>query len=440
MRSLSVNNKLLYDNLAVNAAGRLEIAGFDAAGLAAQFGTPLLLLDEEAVRARCRLYHDTVADCFPAGSSVLYASKALSFKRMYELAAREGLGADAVSPGELYTAYKAGFPMDRVFYHGNNKTDEDISFAIGLGTGCFVCDGEDELCAIDRIAAKAGIVQPILLRLTPGIDPHTHEKINTGRVDSKFGAAIETGQAEALLLRALSLKNVRMRGVHCHVGSQTFDIAPFAGAAEIMLGFLAGMRQKYGFEAEILDLGGGMGVPYVASDPSIDYAANLRALAARIGENCRALSLAPPAIAFEPGRSLVADAGVTLYTVGSVKRIPGFKNYVSVDGGMGDNPRYALYQAAYTVYLANRMNDAEDFRCTIAGRCCESGDVLQENVLLPEPRRGDLLAVLTTGAYCYAMASNYNRFPRPPVVMLTKDGPRIAVRRESLDDLIRNDL
>ncbi len=442
MESLYVSqiNELLYSNLTVNDAGRLCVAGYDTVELALEYGTPLLLLDENMVRARCRAYREAAAESFPAGSLPLYASKALSFKRMYQIADEEGLGADVVSPGELYTAHAAGFPMEKVYFHGNNKTDADIAFAIAHGVGCIVCDNKDELAAIDREAARAGTVQPLLLRLTPGIDPHTHEKINTGRVDSKFGAAIETGQAEALLLHALSLRHVRVLGLHCHVGSQIFDPKPLADAAAIMLRFLAEMKEKHGYEAQTLNLGGGMGVPYLPSDPKIDYAQTVRALGRLVDGHCRSCGLTPPAILLEPGRSLVADAGVTLYTAGGVKRIPGFKNYVSVDGGMGDNPRYALYGAEHTVYLASRMNAAANFRCTVAGRCCESGDVLREDALLPEPRRGDILAVLTTGAYCYSMASNYNRFPRPPVILLGPNGPYVGVRRESFDDLIRNDL
>lgn len=435
-----MKHELLYPDLAVNGAGRLTIAGFDTADLAREFGTPLMLLNEDKIRARCRVYAQTLQAHFPPGSMALYASKALSFKHIYEIAAQEGLGVDVVSPGELYTAYKAGFPMERAYFHGNNKSDEDIAFAISHRVGCIVCDNMDELSAIDGQAGRAGITQDILLRLTPGIDPHTHAKISTGQIDSKFGAAIETGQAEALLCKALSLRHVKVRGVHCHIGSQIFDFTPFCDALTLMLSFLSAMKEKHGYEAERLNLGGGMGVPYVAGDPSIDYAANLLTIAKQLDEQCRAHALTPPALLLEPGRSLVADAGVTLYTVGGVKKIPGFKNYVSVDGGMSDNPRYTLYQSEYTVYLASRMNDEANFRCTVAGRCCESGDLLQEDVLLPEPRRGDLLAVLTTGAYNYSMASNYNRIPRPAVVMLTGEGPKTAVRRESLDDLILNDL
>lgn len=431
---------MLYDNLAVNALGHLTIAGYDTAELAAQYGTPLMVLDEHRLRGRCRLYREAVAADFPAGSIPLYASKALCFRRLYEIAAQEGFGVDVVSCGELYTAAKAGFPMERVYFHGNNKTDADIRFAMEHRIGYFVCDHADELDAIDAEAARQGIRQRVLLRLTPGIDPHTHEKINTGRIDSKFGAAIETGQAEQLVLRALASPHVELCGYHCHIGSQIFDPTPFCDAAALMLRFLADMERRHGFHAPILSLGGGMAVPYTAEDPAVDYAGTIRKIGRLTAGLCEELGVARPLILLEPGRSLVADSCITLYTVGAIKRIPGCKNYVSVDGGMTDNPRYALYQSPYTVVLANRMNEPPQFRCTVAGRCCESGDLLQEGVLLPEPRRGDLLAVLTTGAYNYSMASNYNRIPRPPILMLGPEGPYVAVRRESLDDLIANDL
>ena len=375
----------------------------------------------------------------PAGSQPLYASKALSLKRIYEIMREENMGVDVVSAGELYTAVRAGFPMENAYFHGNSKTDADIRFAMENGIGYFVCDSMDELTAINAEAARRGARQKVLLRLTPGIDPHTHEKINTGRIDCKFGAAIETGQAEELILHALSLEYIDLRGYHCHIGSQIFDHAPFCDAAILMLEFMAQIKEKHGFSAPVLNLGGGMGVPYTEADGSIDYAANIRNIGKLISETCQRLKLDPPAILMEPGRSIVADAGMTLYHVTTVKQIPGFKNYAAVDGGMADNPRFALYQAAYTVLPASRMNDARDFVCTIAGCCCESGDLIQEDVALPKPNRGDLLAVLTTGAYNYSMASNYNRIPRPPVVMLGADGPYVAVRRETLADLVGYD-
>ena len=430
---------MLYNNLGINEAGCLTIAGYDTTELAKEYGTAAMIMDEAVIRQRCRTYISAMAEHLPAGSMPLYASKALSFKRIYQIMAEEGMGIDVVSSGELNTAVRAGFPMGNAYFHGNSKSDFDIRFAMERGIGYFVCDNADELDAIDREAARQGIRQKVLLRLTPGIDPHTHEKINTGRIDSKFGAAIETGQAEELLLRALSKKHVDVQGYHCHIGSQIFDHAPFCDAAVLMLRFVAEMQEKHGYRAPILNLGGGMAVPYTESDPAIDYEANIKAIGQLIADTCRELSIDAPSIRMEPGRSIVADAGITLYTVASIKKIPGFKSYVAIDGGMTDNPRYTLYQAKYTVLPASRMNDPADFVCTIAGCCCESGDLIQEDVTLPEPRRGDLLAVLTTGAYNYSMASNYNRVPRPPIILLGENGPYVAVRRESLDDLLDYD-
>ena len=430
---------MLYRHLAVNEAGHLTFGGYDTTELAAQYGTPAMVMDEAVIRARCREYKQAMADYLPAGSMPLFASKALSFKRIYQIMTEEGMGIDVVSSGELNTALRAGFPLERAYFHGNSKSDRDIRFAMESGIGYFVCDNADELDAIDAEAARQGKRQKVLLRLTPGIDPHTHEKINTGRIDSKFGAAIETGQAEELVLRALSKPNVELMGYHCHIGSQIFDHAPFCDAAALMLQFVADMKKKHGFSAPVLNLGGGMAVPYTADDPAISYTENIRSIGALISGTCAKLGLDAPAILMEPGRSIVADAGITLYSVTSIKKIPGFKNYAAIDGGMTDNPRYTLYQAKYTVLPAGRINDPADFVCAIAGCCCESGDLIQEDVALPEPRRGDLLAVLTTGAYNYSMASNYNRVPRPPVIMLGEDGPYVAVRRETLDDLLDHD-
>ena len=430
---------MLYKNLGVNEAGHLTFAGFDTTELAGQYGTALMLLDEAAIRSRCQEYVGAMQEYLPSGSRPLYASKALSFKGIYRIMAQEGMGIDVVSSGELHTAVQAGFPMEKAFFHGNSKTDRDIRYAMDNGIGCFVCDNADELDAIDREAARRGICQKVLLRIAPGIDPHTHAKINTGRVDSKFGVAIETGQAEALILRALSKKNITLWGYHCHIGSQIFEHTPFCDAAVIMLEFSTRVQKAHGYFPQVLNLGGGMAVPYTEEDGTIDYAANIRSIGTLIRETCRRLNVEAPVILMEPGRSIVADAGMTLYCVTSVKKIPGFKNYVAVDGGMTDNPRYTLYQSPYTVLPAGRMRDPRDFICTVAGCCCESGDLIQEDVALPEPKRGDLLAVLTTGAYNYSMASNYNRIPRPPIVIIGENGPYVAVRRETWEDLVSYD-
>ncbi len=431
---------IVHSNVTVGENGHLCFAGIDTVTLAEKYGTPAIFIDEDRVRSRMREYKTTLESNFGAGSMPLFASKALSFKALYRIAAEEGIGTDIVSPGELYTAVSAGFPMEHAFFHGNNKTDADIRYAIESGLGYFVVDNFEELDTIDACAAEAGIRQKILLRITPGIDPHTHQKISTGGVDSKFGSAIETGLAERITKSALSKQNIELCGFHCHIGSQIFEIDPFTLAADIMIAFMADMRDKFGFTAQILNLGGGIGVRYVESDPEISITKNVNEICAHVKNACAAHDIPVPTVYMEPGRSIVADAGMTLYTVGSVKEIEGFKNYVSIDGGMTDNPRYALYESAYTVLLANRANEAPEGNYTVGGRCCESGDIIQENVSLPKPKRGDILAVLVTGAYNYSMASNYNRITRPPVVLLKDGKDALAVRRERFEDLVAYDI
>ena len=433
---------MLCSNIGINESGHLTFAGEDTVRLAAHYKTPLYLMDEDRIRENCRIYKTAMERAFGAGSYPLYASKAASFKRMYTIMQEEKMAIDVVSAGEIATAKRAGFSMERAFFHGNNKTDADISYAMAANVGYFVADHEEELEIISREAKSRGIRQKVLLRLTPGIDPHTYEAVATGKVDSKFGVAIETGQAEHFVQHALSLPNLRLMGYHCHVGSQVFDEdgSVYHNAAKIMMTFAAEMKKKYGAELQVLDLGGGYGVRYTDADPQVNIPENIEQLAGTIKALCEELSLPMPAVLLEPGRSIVADAGMTLYTAGSTKSIPGYKNYVPVDGGMTDNPRYALYGSKYTVYLANRANEEANFRCDVVGRCCESGDIIQPNVLLPEPKRGDLIAVCTTGAYNYSMASNYNRIPRPPVVMLSGGKPTRAVRRETVDDLTALDM
>ena len=430
---------MLYENLGINEKGHLTFAGWDTVDLAKVYGTALMVLDEERIRQRCRVYKAAMEEAFPAGSRPLYASKALSFKGLYRLMAQEDMGIDVVSVGEICTAAESGFPMENAFFHGNSKSDSAICYAMDRRVGWFVCDNADELAAISREAESRGICQKVLLRVTPGIDPHTHEKINTGRIDSKFGAAIETGQAEALVRLALKMPGVDLKGYHCHIGSQIFEDTPFREAAVLMLEFAARMQNAFGYYPEVLNLGGGMAVRYQDTDPEIDYAANIRGIGQTVMETCARLGVAVPAIFMEPGRSIVADAGITLYTVSGTKEIPGYLNYAAVDGGMTDNPRYALYNAPYTVLPASKMEENRAKAYTVAGWCCESGDILQENVFLPEMARGDILAVLTTGAYNYSMASNYNRMPRPAVLMIGKDGPYTAIRREMPEDVIQYD-
>jgi diaminopimelate decarboxylase len=424
-----------------NRGGTLFIGGADTTALIEKYGSPLYVMDEARIRHNCRVYLDAMKEHLGASARPLYASKAASFKRIYEIMREEGMGIDVVSCGEIYTAYRAGYPLANAYFHSNNKTDEDIRFAMEHGIGYFVADNAEELIAVNRIAGEMDKEQRVLLRLTPGIDPHTYAAVATGNVDSKFGSAIETGQAEEITLFALSLPNIRLAGFHCHVGSQVFDSDVFVRSVEIMMNFVAEMAYKHDYLAEELDLGGGFGVRYLESDPTIDIAANIEQIAQALKKKAAEFDIPLPAIRMEPGRSIVADAGLTLYRVGTIKKIPGYKNYVSVDGGMTDNPRYALYRSPYTVLLANKLNEPCEFTCSVVGRNCESGDILQENVKLPASvTRDDVLAVLTTGAYNFAMASNYNRVARLPVVMVHDGADYLAVRRESLDDLIRNDI
>lgn len=430
---------MICSNISKNK-NTLYFANVSTAEMAKKYGTPLYLMDEDKIRSNCRVYKNAMDKYFDGNAMPLYASKASSFKRIYEIIKEEGLGIDVVSSGEIYTALKAGLSLENAYFHSNNKTDWDIEFAIDNKIGYFVVDNAEELEVINETAGKKGIVQKILLRLTPGIDTHTYEAINTGKVDSKFGSAIETGQAEEITKYALSLKNIDLAGFHCHIGSQVFDSDTFFRSSEIMLSYIAEIKSKYNFEARELSLGGGYGVRYVETDPCIDIDENIKTVAERVKEYCEKFSLKIPKILMEPGRSIVADAGMTIYTVGTVKTIPGYKNYVSIDGGMTDNPRFALYGSEYTVLLANKVDEKADFNCSVVGRCCESGDIIQENVMLPRPVRGDLVAVCTTGAYNYSMASNYNRLPRPPIVMLSGGKDYVAVKRETLDDIISNDI
>lgn len=415
---------------------RMKFAGHDVTDLADRYGTPLYLMDEARIRENCRRYTDCL-DIMPEGSMILYAGKACCFKDMYRIITEEGMGADVVSSGELFTALSAGFDPSKLFFHGNGKTDTDLECAVNEGIGYIVCDNEDELYALSAVASYCRKTQKILLRLTPGIDPHTHKKIRTGGIDSKFGSLICDGTAERLAVAASHMDGVELCGFHCHIGSQIFDAQPFVDAADIMSEFCAGLYRNHGIKTKILDLGGGFGVPYTDSDPEFDVKSTVRSIVDEV-KRCFG-DVALPAIMLEPGRSIVADAGLTVYTCTSVKNA-GKTSYVAVDGGMPDNPRFALYEASYKVRNVTRAAEEGTRLYTIAGRCCESGDLIQKNVSLPETKRGDFIAVETTGAYNYSMASNYNRLPRPAVIMLDKNEEHIVVRRETFGDILDNDL
>ena len=432
--------QMICENLMRNESGELCFAGMPLSTLADKYGTPLYLYDEARIRHNCRTYLEAVRMGFGDDARVMYASKAASFKQLYRIIKEEGLGVDVVSRGEIYTASAVDFPLENAYFHSNNKTDSDIEFAIQKGIGCFVVDNAEELFAIDEIARAHGIKQKIMLRITPGIDPHTYAAVATGKVDSKFGSAIETGQAKAITSLALTFENLELTGFHCHVGSQIFDGEVYIATSRVMLRFIADMERELGFICRDLDIGGGLGVRYVESQPVLDIKATILRVAEDMKATASELGITLPRISLEPGRSIVADAGLTLYTVGTVKRIPGYKSYVSVDGGMTDNPRFALYGSPYTI-LPVFDGEGEEENCSVVGRCCESGDILQENVpMRKDVQRGDLLACLTTGAYHYSMASNYNRIPRPPVVMLRDGESYVAVKRETIEDLASLDI
>ncbi len=433
------NEYCIHENYGINGKGHLTLGGMDTAELAEKYGTPLYLLDEDKIRRQCKEYKAALTKYFGGGSRPFYASKALSFVDIYKIMKQEGMGIDIVSPGELFTAVTAGFDVSNACFHGNNKTDDDIEYGIKAGVGYFVVDNTEELHCIDKTASDMGKVQDILIRITPGIDPHTLKAINTGTVDSKFGCAIATGDAEKITSAALKLKNVRLCGFHCHIGSQIFDSEPFVQAGAVMIEFISHMRDRYGYKTRVLNLGGGIAVRYLPSQPTVDIDTYIGSMAEQINALCKKYNVDRPDIFLEPGRNIVAASGITLYTVGSVKHIEGYKTYVSIDGGMPDNPRYALYRSPYTVLCANKATEPAEMKCTVGGRCCESGDLIAEDIKIQNVCRGDRLAVLVTGAYNYSMASNYNRIPRPPIVMISNGLDRLSVRRESYEDLIRNE-
>ena len=427
-------------NLSINSENHLAIGQHDTVELAKIFGTPLYVLDEDLMRDNCRTYKNAIDTYYDGHGLVLFASKALCTMYTGRLVAEEGLGADVVSGGELYTLYKAGFPMEKVFFHGNNKTPDEIELALNCGVGHIVVDNKYELELLNRIANEKNVNQRILFRIKPGIDAHTHDFVKTGQIDSKFGVALENGEAYEIHKLALSMSNIQIDGIHCHIGSQIFDVEPFCEAAKVMIGFIADLYDKLGIKVNILNLGGGFGIKYTANDDPIAPSEYIHKVTNVVKALAQEKGIDLPFLVFEPGRSIVASAGITLYTVGCVKEIENVRTYVSIDGGMCDNPRYILYGSKYTAVLANNASAEPVAPITIAGKCCESGDLIQEHVMMPQIHVGDTLAVLATGAYNYSMSSNYNRIPRPPIVAVSGNETKIIVKRETYDDLIKNDV
>lgn len=427
-------------DISVSANGNLEFCGIDTTALAQKYGTPMFLMSEDRIRYNCRFHKKLLNKYFGENTHVAFASKAMSCKQLYRILESENMYADVVSSGELYTAVSAGFDAAHLIFHGNNKTEYDISFAIDQGIGLFAADNALELDNINKAASEKGIRQSVIIRVTPGIDPHTHEKINTGKIDSKFGSPIANGQAEDIIKYALSLSSIDVKGVHYHIGSQITEASPFIDALENVLEFLRLMRERLGFTAQIINIGGGFGIRYVEDTDKTPYDDIFSALSEDLSSFCTKHRYPTPTIITEPGRSIVADAGITLYTAGSIKNIPGYKTYLSVDGGMTDNPRYALYNAPYTAVIANKAGKASDATYSIVGKCCESGDILIPEAELPQAESGDIIAILNTGAYNYSMSSNYNRIPRPPVIMVCDGKDHVAVKRETFEHMTSLDI
>ncbi|MBE7085363.1 MAG: diaminopimelate decarboxylase [Clostridiales bacterium] len=431
------------ETLKINGKGHLEIGGADCVELANKFGTPVYLFDEAHIRNMMRVYRDTLAQKYAGKGLVLYASKAFSCQAVYRIADEENIGIDVVSGGELFTALKASFPADKIYMHGNNKLDYEIGEALDAGVGCIVADAYSELDKIDAEAKKRGITQTVLLRINPGIEAHTHAFVQTATTDSKFGFSISNGTAEKATLYAMSKKHLHLAGYHCHIGSQIFEKQSFVLAVEKCMDFSAEMKKKHSFALETLNIGGGFGIWYTDEDrkiPPEGYAEYLEALITAVMDKANEHNLALPFLLIEPGRSIIGEAGITLYKVGAIKDIPGVKKYVAIDGGMFDNPRYALYQSKYTPVLANRANDKATEIVTIAGKCCESGDIIATNVALPKVESGDIIAILSTGAYNYSMAMNYNRNLIPPCVLVQNGEAEYIVRPQSYEDINRNDV
>ncbi len=432
-------SKVLPVSARVNDQGHLVVGGCDSVWLAEKFGTPLFVFDDATLRHNIQWYKRA----FQAESisfEIIYAGKAFMSVGMCEILKEEGLSLDVSSGGEIYTAMKANFPPEKAYFHGNNKTQEELELALDWDIGRIIIDGFEEIEVLNKLAKQKNLTLKVMLRVTPGILPSTHTFVQTGQVDSKFGFGLASGQAEEAVKKVLEQPQLELTGFHIHIGSQIFALGSFAKAIEVIMEFVDSVKQKFGFEARELDVGGGLGIPYQVSDQPSAIDEFVEVVSSGVLKHSQRLNLALPKVMVEPGRSIVGQACVTLYRVGAIKEIPGVRTYVSVDGGMSDNLRPMLYGATYEAFLANRLDEPASVEVTIAGKHCESGDILVKGAKLPQPKRGDLLCTPATGAYGYAMANNYNRQPRPGVVLVKDGQARVLIKRESYDDLIHLDL
>ena len=431
---------MLTDSFSINSKGHLTIGGTDTIELSKQFGTPLYVFDEKDIRNNCKTFKEAFDEHYDGNALVLYASKAFSCKEMYRIVNSEGLGTDVVSGGELYTALASGMPAEKIYFHGNNKTPNEIEYALESKIGRIVADNIFELETIDRISGEKGIKAKVSFRIKPGIDAHTHDFIKTGQIDCKFGFALENGEAYEAVKKVTTLKNVELAGIHCHIGSQIFETEPFVLAAKVMIEFADKIRKDFNIVLGEINLGGGYGIKYLNSDNPVSKNESIKLLCDAVKKACTEFDYPLPKLLIEPGRSIVGASSLTLYKIGCVKTIKDIRTYVSVDGGMSDNPRYALYGAKYEMIVANKADKPKDFEATVAGKCCESGDLIGEGVKIQTPEVNDTLAVLATGAYNYSMSSNYNRIPRPAAVMVKDGKARLIINRETFEDIIKNDI
>ncbi len=440
--SFAFQEKIMFERK-INSQNHLEIGGADATMLAEKFGTPLYVYDENYIQSMMRIYRNTLKEEYCDNGLVLYASKAFSCMGMYALAESEGLGADVVSGGELYTALKAGFPAEKIMMHGNNKLKDELALAVRHNVGWIVVDSLSEADMLDEIAKTAHQTQNVLLRINPGVEAHTHAYVQTATPDSKFGFSVADGSAREAAEYLLKKQHLSLKGFHCHIGSQIFEKQSFVVAGEKCIAFLADMKEKLGFETDVLNLGGGYGIHYTESDPGLsfsDYRDFFKALIDCVKSECDSRRIKRPFLCIEPGRSIVGEAGITLYKVGAIKEIKGVKKYLALDGGMFESPRHCLYGSRYEAMIANRANEENTEYVTLAGKCCESGDIISDHVNLPKAELGDIIAVFSTGAYHYSMASNYNRNLIPPVVLVKDGKAEYLVKPQSYEDLTRNDV
>lgn len=416
-------------------SNELCIGGISCSDLVKEFGSPLYVMDENLLISTCKSYYDNFK-CKENHNRVAYAGKAFLTKAMCKLVNEQGLYLDVVSGGELFTAYKAGFPLNKVYFHGNNKSRGEIELGVKLGVGRFVVDNLDEMKMLNEEAGKNNIKQDIYLRLTPGIEAHTHDYIKTGQIDSKFGFAPVGETIMNAVKLALDCENLNLKGLHCHIGSQIFETEPYKDAVEIMMNFMKEIKDQTGHIIPELDLGGGFGIHYTDEDKPREPKEYCEVILNKVDEVCSRLNIERPILTIEPGRSIVGNAGITLYTIGAIKNIEGVRTYVSVDGGMTDNIRPALYGAKYEMAIANKIDEKANTRVAIAGKCCESGDIFIEDICIQKSEIGDILAVFSTGAYGFSMSSNYNKNPKAPVVFIKDGVVRLVSKRQSYEELL----